>query len=89
VEVDISGISGAEATGDPEQLSRAVRNLVDNAVRHAAGRVTITLAETDRTAQLSVADDGPGIPAEDRERIFGQRPSSYRQRGARARAATS
>jgi signal transduction histidine kinase len=70
VEVDGSGVSGAEVTGDPDQLARAVRNLVDNAVRHATARVTITLAETDRTAELTVADDGPGIPAEDRERVF-------------------
>jgi signal transduction histidine kinase len=69
-ELDIAGVSGAQVTGDPEQLARAVRNLVDNAVRCATTRVTVTLAETGPTAELTVADDGPGIPPADRERIF-------------------
>jgi signal transduction histidine kinase len=56
--------------GHAGRLERVLRNLVDNAERHAKSRVTITLAESDGQAVLSVQDDGPGIPAEDRERVF-------------------
>jgi signal transduction histidine kinase len=62
--------------GDPDGLRRMVLNLVGNAVRHARTAVTLTVRE-DSTgtwphggAQVVVADDGPGIPAEERERVF-------------------
>jgi signal transduction histidine kinase len=82
VELDIAGVSAAQVTGDPDQLARAVRNLVDNAERHATGRVTLTLAERDGRAVFTVEDDGPGIPVEARERIFER---FGRLDGARAR----
>ena len=46
--------------------------LVDNAIDHSppGGRVTIRVATTGRTAELSVEDEGPGVPADERERIF-------------------
>ena len=48
--------------GNAGQLGRAVANLVDNAVRHARSRVTVTLEENgDGEAVLAVADDGPGM----------------------------
>ncbi|GAA0930614.1 sensor histidine kinase [Virgisporangium aurantiacum] len=53
-------------------LSRVVRNLLDNAVRHAQRHVAVELTTTDRTAVLTVTDDGPGIPEADRERVFGR-----------------
>jgi signal transduction histidine kinase len=56
--------------GHPGRLERVLRNLADNAERHAKSRVTITLAVSGGQAVLSVQDDGPGIPAEDRERVF-------------------
>jgi signal transduction histidine kinase len=56
--------------GHEGRLERVLRNLVDNAGRHAKSRVTITLAASGGQAVLSVQDDGPGIPAEDRERVF-------------------
>jgi signal transduction histidine kinase len=70
VKVDISGVSAAQVHGDPDQLGRTVRNLTDNAARHADSTVTLTLTERDHTAVLSVADDGPGIPADQRDRVF-------------------
>jgi signal transduction histidine kinase len=70
VKVDISAVSAAQVRGDPDQLGRCVRNLTDNAARHAASTVTLTLSEQDHTAVLSVADDGPGIPADQRDRVF-------------------
>jgi two-component system, NtrC family, nitrogen regulation sensor histidine kinase NtrY len=59
---------------DPDQIKRAVLNLVDNAVEavSGAGEVVVQtewLAEAQR-ARIVVADDGPGIPPEDRERLF-------------------
>jgi signal transduction histidine kinase len=47
-------------------VRRVLVNLVDNAVRHARSRVTVTVAA--RT--VTVADDGPGIPQADRDRVF-------------------
>jgi two-component system OmpR family sensor kinase len=53
--------------GDPELLGQAVRNLVDNALRHGGGTgVEVTVAE----GRTAVRDHGPGVPAADRERMF-------------------
>ena len=62
IQIDLTGVSAAQVSGDPIQLAHAVRNLTDNAARHARSTVTITLVEQDRTAVLTVTDDGPGIP---------------------------
>jgi signal transduction histidine kinase len=70
VTVDVAAVSGAQVLGDPDQLARVVRNLTDNAARHARTTVTITLTEHEETAVLSVADDGPGIPADQRQQVF-------------------
>lgn len=69
-EIDLSGVSGAQVIGDADQLRRAARNLLENAVTHADQKVTVTLAETDGVAELVVADDGPGIPTDQSIRIF-------------------
>jgi len=55
---------------DAEELRRAVENLIDNAVRHAHNRVEVETFLDHDQAVISVSDDGPGIPAEDRERVF-------------------
>lgn len=70
VRVNASGISGGQVQGDPAQLSRMVRNLVDNAERHANGVVELSVGERDGGVVLTVSDDGPGIPAEERTRVF-------------------
>ncbi|TDC94989.1 HAMP domain-containing histidine kinase [Actinomadura sp. 7K507] len=59
-----------QVTGVPRQLSRLVGNLLDNAGRHADEVVRLSLAEEAGAAVIRVADDGPGVPAPDRERIF-------------------
>jgi signal transduction histidine kinase len=56
--------------GDPGGLSRVVRNLLENAVRHAASRVELRARPDGPNAVLTVADDGPGIPEADRTRVF-------------------
>ena len=64
----------ATVPGSREQLARAVTNLVDNAARHAESQVTIGVSRTNMPAgdrvRLEVDDDGPGIPLDDRERVF-------------------
>jgi signal transduction histidine kinase len=69
--------------GDPNHLQRLFRNIVDNAVRHAHSTVTISAAPTTGTVRIEVDDDGPGIPAEDRERVFDRfvRLDHSRERG--------
>jgi signal transduction histidine kinase len=56
--------------GDPDQLRRALRNVLDNAERHAASDVAVSVQETDAHNEVVIADDGAGIPAEHRDRIF-------------------
>ncbi|WP_433363382.1 ATP-binding protein [Actinoplanes sp. CA-142083] len=56
--------------GDPDALLRVLRNLADNAARHAAGTVTIDLHATDRVAEIVVGNDGPPISPDDRARVF-------------------
>ena len=70
VAVESSGVTAAQVRGDGGELERAVANLVDNAVRHAARTVTLTLAEQGGLAVLGVTDDGPGVPPADHERVF-------------------
>jgi signal transduction histidine kinase len=63
-------VAPVRVRGDREQLTRAVRNLVDNAARHATTRVALRLSVAGQSAQIEVADDGPGIPVADRGRVF-------------------
>jgi signal transduction histidine kinase len=57
-------------TGDRAQLARLLRNLTNNAARHARSRVSLRLRTERSEAILDVADDGPGIPLLDRRRVF-------------------
>jgi signal transduction histidine kinase len=59
-----------ELSADSAAISRLVRNLLENAVRHARSRVAFTIRPSGEYAILSVADDGPGIPQRDRVRVF-------------------
>ncbi|NQW90789.1 HAMP domain-containing histidine kinase [Curtobacterium sp. VKM Ac-2861] len=70
IRVDGSGISAARVLGDERLLTGVVRNLVDNAVRHATSRVAVALVEQDGAAVLTVYDDGSGIPEVERDRVF-------------------
>jgi signal transduction histidine kinase len=63
-------ITPARLTGDAEALSRVLRNLLDNAARHARSRVEVDLRPAGDYVVVDVADDGPGVPAADRARVF-------------------
>ncbi|MBS9534018.1 HAMP domain-containing protein [Mycobacterium sp. M1] len=66
----VACIQPCRTVGDRAALARVIRNLVDNAARHAAGTVTLDCHPEPGRVVISVADDGPGIPAADRERVF-------------------
>ncbi|WP_442928542.1 HAMP domain-containing sensor histidine kinase [Mycobacterium sp. JS623] len=68
-DIDISA-EPTELGGDSAGLSRLVRNLLENAARHARSRVELTVRIRGENAIVTVADDGPGIPECDRTRVF-------------------
>jgi len=68
--IDATGVGPARVHGDETLLGQVVRNLVDNAAQHALGRVTLTLRVEGTDAVLAVEDDGHGVPAAERDRIF-------------------
>ena len=85
VAITLRAESGLVVAADPALLERMLRNLVDNAVRHARGSVAVTLAggADAGTVRVDVDDDGPGIPVPDRERAFDRfvRLDESRERG--------
>jgi signal transduction histidine kinase len=70
VRIDTDAVQSAVVRGRPGDLRRAVRNLLDNAQRHARTTVTVGLRDDGDTASLAVEDDGPGVPHQDQRRIF-------------------
>lgn len=75
------GAAALTVVGDRDLLFQAVSNLVDNALRHGAGRVVVEAGEAPRPGpgpgpdggrrgRIVVRDEGPGVPAADRERVF-------------------
>ncbi|GAA2781307.1 hypothetical protein GCM10010441_02740 [Kitasatospora paracochleata] len=68
---DCSGVTvtteAVIVNGDPELLAQAVRNLVENALRHGGGTPVEVSVTADR---ITVRDHGPGVPAKDRKRVF-------------------
>ncbi|MBC2901559.1 sensor histidine kinase [Streptomyces cupreus] len=83
--IDSTGVGAARVIGDSEALRRLVRNLGENAARHARARVAFALTDTgDGQVRLTVEDDGPGVPPADRKRVFDRfvRLDESRARGA-------
>jgi signal transduction histidine kinase len=70
VTVDIHRVSAGQVLGDPDQLRRAVRNVLDNAERHAAHEVAVSVQEHGGTIEVRIVDDGSGVAVKDRERVF-------------------
>ena len=68
---DVSAGAGIAAIADRADVYEAVANIIDNAVKYAPGSpVRITTATHESNVEIAIADDGPGIPPEDRDSIF-------------------
>jgi signal transduction histidine kinase len=70
--LSLAGESEVPVTGDRDLLFDAIANLVDNAIKHGrkGGQVKVTCRSTDGGATIEIADDGAGIPAEERDHVF-------------------
>ena len=68
----VAAQSGAEVAADPEVLARVLQNLIENAIAHnpRGGTVRIEASVGSDAVVLVVSDEGPGVPADQRERIF-------------------
>ena len=73
----------AQVLGQEDALRILLTNLIDNAIRYTepGGRVDVNVVQSDASVQLIVQDNGPGIPTEERERVFDR---FYRGRDAAA-----
>jgi two-component system OmpR family sensor kinase len=72
IDLGISESQPVAVLGDPDALHTLLRNLVDNAVRYTppGGQVDLAVQQNAGSAVLKVVDTGPGIPPEDRSRVF-------------------
>ncbi len=70
VSVDTTDVSAGPVRANPDQLRRVVRNLVENAVQHAATRISLAVGTDHATVWLEVSDDGPGVPEAEQELVF-------------------
>jgi signal transduction histidine kinase len=71
ISVATSGLDGTGIVmGDADQLRRMMRNLVHNAEQHAGRRVDVSIEVDESNVHIMVSDDGPGIPIEQRDRVF-------------------
>ena len=79
-------IVAARVRGDADKLARALRNIADNAARHASSSLSVTMSRdvVDATVTIMVADDGDGIPDGDKARVTERfvRLDASRQRGS-------
>lgn len=83
--VQLELLDGAEAMvhGNPALLRILLRNLIDNAVRHTPAGTSVLVSVADRQGKvvLAVSDNGPGIPEQEREKVFER---FYRPAGTQA-----
>ena len=70
--LDLAGDPAVQVTGDRDLLFDAIANLVDNAIKHGrpGGRVIVTCENDEGGPLISIADDGPGIPADQHNHVF-------------------
>ena len=60
----------APVTGDEDYLEHVFRNLIGNAAKYGRTKVSVVVASQEETISIAIADDGPGIPAAERQRVF-------------------
>jgi signal transduction histidine kinase len=70
VTVDVDVADGLLVRGSDNELASVLHNLLDNAARHAKSRVAVAATAHNGTVVITVDDDGPGIRAADRQRVF-------------------
>ena len=63
-------LAGVVVEADKRRLMRVIANLIDNAAKYGGGASRVELRQVEGEVQIAVEDDGPGIPEEDRQRIF-------------------
>ncbi|WP_164520381.1 sensor histidine kinase [Specibacter cremeus] len=66
----VSSLLPVRVSGDPGRLAQVLRNVLDNAARHARHGIRATMSVEGSTAVVLIDNDGPVIPVDDRERIF-------------------
>ncbi|HKZ13468.1 MAG TPA: ATP-binding protein [Solirubrobacterales bacterium] len=85
-EASLGAIAGGRIDLDPDMVGRVIRNLVENARRHAGpdGEVTVSSTAVGGRLRVDVDDDGPGIAPAERERVFDRfhRSDAARDRGS-------
>ena len=83
-DLDVSAVpEGLEVRGISKLLRRAIRNLLENARRYSTGEITVQVLRSGTLAEVRVCDRGPGVPLDQRERIF---EPFYRLPGASERS---
>ena len=68
----LSAANDTTVSGDPDALERVLRNLIDNALAaiQPTGQIDVQLRRRNGYAEAHIADDGPGVPEHERQRIF-------------------
>ena len=68
--IDTTGVGAGRVLGRSSELERVVRNLADNAARHAETTIALGVADTGSSVALTIDDDGPGIDESLRDKVF-------------------
>jgi signal transduction histidine kinase len=70
IEVSLSAPDAAQVACPPGVAARILDELLGNALGYATGRIDVAIGAMDRRVELSVGDDGPGLPEAEREQVF-------------------
>ena len=68
--IDSTGVSAGRVLGDRAKLERLIRNLTENAARHASSAIRLAVRASNGDVVIEVDDDGPGVPPESRDEVF-------------------